>query len=69
MKNSIITLDNSYNYSNTSLSYIGSIKKFPLGQNYNDYNDYNGAIVFLLTSNKELDYFRIANFNATIKRL
>jgi hypothetical protein len=56
--NSIITLDNSYNYSNSSLSYIGPID-----------TPESTSIIFLLSSTKELDYLRIESFNATIKRL
>lgn len=67
--NSIITLDNSYNYSNSSLSYIGPIIKNNASENNDGLIDYNGSILFLLSSTKELDYLRIESFNATIKRL
>lgn len=69
IKNSIITLDNSYNYSNSSLSYVGPIIKNNASENNDGLIDYNGSIIFLLSSTKELDYLRIESFNATIKRL
>ena len=69
IKNSIITLDNSYNYSNRSLSYIGPIIKNNASENNDGLIDYNGSVIFLLSSTKELDYLRIESFNATIKRL
>ena len=52
--NSIIVFDNSYNYSNSSLNYIGHL---------------DSSINFFISSNKEIDFLRIDKFYCTIKQL
>ena len=54
INNSIIVFDNSYNYSNSSLNYIGHL---------------DSSINFFISSNKEIDFLRIDNFYCTIKQL
>jgi len=60
-RNNILTFDNSFNSSSSSLNYIGPLF------NYN-INDKEG-FVFYVSSFKEIDYLVIDNFNATIKLL
>ena len=54
INNSIIVFDNSYNYSNSSLNYIGHL---------------DSSINFFISSNKEIDFLRIDNFYCTIRQL
>lgn len=54
INNSIIVFDNSYNYSNSSLNYIGHL---------------DSSINFFISSNKEIDFLRIDRFYCTIKQL
>ena len=54
INNSIIVFDNSYNYSNSSLNYIGHL---------------DSSINFFISSNKEIDFLRIDSFQCTIKQL
>ena len=54
INNSIIVFDNSYNYSNSSLNYIGHL---------------DSSINFFISSNKEIDFLRIDSFHCTIKQL
>ena len=55
--NNILTFDNSFNYSNSSLNYIGPL-----------FNNSDGFI-FLISSTKDLDYLVIDRFNGSIKLL
>ena len=55
--NNILTFDNSFNYSNSSLNYIGPL-----------FNNGDGFI-FLISSTKDLDYLVIDRFNGSIKLL
>ena len=58
-RNNILTFDNSFNHSSSSLNYIGPLF---------NYNSLEG-FVFYVSSFKEIDYLVIDNFNATIKLL
>ena len=63
--NTIVVYDNSFNYSNISLSYIG-----PLGNSKSTAdlgNGYSNGFKFLIYSDKDLDYLVIDNFYCTIK--
>lgn len=62
IKNSIIVFDNSFNYANSSLSYIGKIK-----QNNNIKND--RRLTFYISSEKDINYLVINSFNCTIRQL
>ena len=64
--NTILVYDNSFNYSNISLSYIG-----PLGNsNIINYDSgYNNGFKFLINSDKDLDYLVIDKFYCTIKEV
>lgn len=55
--NNILTFDNSFNYSSSSLNYIGPL-----------FNNGDGFI-FLISSAKDLDYLAIDRFNGSIKLL
>ena len=63
IKNTILVLDNSYNYANSSLSYIGKL----------DHNDSgvisNRGFSFYISSNKDINYIAIDSFNCTIKQV
>ena len=56
-KNNIIVFDNSYNFSSCSLNYIGPLKSGSQG------------FSFCITTNKDLNYLVIENFNCSIKLL
>ena len=64
IKNSILVLDNSYNYATSNINYICQIKN----NNDNDNDSYNG-IYFYISSEKDLDYLLIDSFNCTIKQI
>ena len=57
IKNSIMVFDNSHNFANSSINYIGSV----------DTN--NPRLAFLISSNNEINYIAIDSFNATFKQL
>jgi len=57
IKNSIMVFDNSHNFANSSINYIGSV----------DTN--NPCLAFLISSNNEINYIAIDSFNATFKQL
>ena len=64
IKNSILVFDNSYNYANSSISYIGNL----------DNNTYSGldlirGLSFYIKSDKDINYLAIHSFNCTIKKL
>jgi len=56
-KNNILAFDNSFNYSSSSLNYVGPL-----------FNSAN-AFIFLISSTKDLDYLVIDTFNGSIKLL
>jgi hypothetical protein len=56
-KNNILAFDNSFNYSSSSLNYVGPL-----------FNSSN-AFIFLISSTKDLDYLVIDTFNGSIKLL
>ena len=64
LNNSIIVFDNSYNCSNISLSYIGT-----LGNQANPSNNFNNGFKFYISSNKDINYLQIDSFYCTIKQL
>ena len=57
IKNSIMVFDNSHNFANSSINYIGSV------------NTKNPRLAFLISSNNEINYIAIDSFNATFKQL
>tara|TARA_Y100000741_G_scaffold365075_1_gene358841 strand:+ start:596 stop:2290 length:1695 start_codon:yes stop_codon:yes gene_type:complete len=61
IKNTIIAFDNSYNFSNSSINYIGSLND----QTEQPHLGFN----FYISSNKDIKYIVIDQFNATIKQL
>ncbi len=57
IKNSIMVFDNSHNFANSSINYIGSV------------DTSNPRLAFLISSNNEINYIAIDSFNATFKQL
>jgi hypothetical protein len=57
IKNSIMVFDNSHNFANSSINYIGSV------------DTKNPRLAFLISSNNEINYIAIDSFNATFKQL
>lgn len=70
VKNTIIVFDNSYNYSNVNLTYIGTLGNSDLSNLTNDYIINNG-FKFFINSAKDIDleYLRIQSFYATLKQI
>jgi hypothetical protein len=62
MNSAIVAFDNSYNYANVSLNYIG-----PLG-NIDTLSDRSG-FNFYISSTKDINFLVVDQFNATIKQL
>jgi len=65
LNNTVIVFDNSFNYANTSINYIGPLANTYLGQNISDRSGFN----FYISSNKDINYIVIDQFNGTIKQL
>jgi hypothetical protein len=63
--NTVIAFDNSFNFANTSLNYIGPLANTTLGHNINDRSGFN----FYISSNKDINFIAIEQFNGTIKQL
>ena len=63
--NTVIAFDNSFNFANTSLNYIGPLANSNFGQNINDRSGFN----FYISSNKDINFIAIEQFNGTIKQL
>jgi len=63
--NTVIAFDNSFNFANTSLNYIGPLANSSLGHNINDRSGFN----FYISSNKDINFIAIEQFNGTIKQL
>lgn len=63
--NTVIVFDNSFNFANTSLNYIGPLANTTLGHNINDRSGFN----FYISSNKDINFIAIEQFNGTIKQL
>tara|TARA_Y100000816_G_scaffold209726_1_gene155470 strand:+ start:4780 stop:6444 length:1665 start_codon:yes stop_codon:yes gene_type:complete len=63
--NTVIAFDNSFNFANTSLNYIGPLVNSNLGHNINDRSGFN----FYISSNKDINFIAIEQFNGTIKHL
>ena len=63
--NTVIAFDNSFNFANTSLNYIGPLASSSLGHNINDRSGFN----FYISSNKDINFIAIEQFNGTIKQL
>lgn len=59
LTNTVISFDNSYNYSNTSLNYIG---KLDIDNNHSGYN-------FYISSSKDINFIVIDKFYGTIKQI
>jgi hypothetical protein len=65
-KNLILAFDNSYNYSSVSLHYIGPLFTY----NYSNIPlNYRRGICYLVSSQKEINYFNVEYFSSTIKLL
>jgi len=63
--NTVVVFDNSFNYANTSLNYIGPLANSMFGENISDRSGFN----FYISSNKDINYIVIDQFNGTIKQL
>lgn len=63
--NTVVAFDNSFNFANTSLNYIGPLANSNLGHNINDRSGFN----FYISSNKDINFIVIEQFNGTIKQL
>lgn len=63
--NTVVVFDNSFNYANTTINYIGPLANSILGQNISDRSGFN----FYISSNKDINYIVIDQFNGTIKQL
>lgn len=63
--NTVVVFDNSFNYANTTINYIGPLANSSLGQNISDRSGFN----FYISSNKDINYIVIDQFNGTIKQL
>ena len=64
VKNTVIVFDNSYNYSNISLTYIGT-----LGNSLNNPVKFNNGFKFFISSSKDINYLVIDSFYCTIKQI
>jgi len=64
VKNTVIVFDNSYNYSNISLTYIGT-----LGNSANNPLKFNNGFKFFISSSKDINYLAIDSFYCTIKQI
>ena len=64
VKNTVIVFDNSYNYSNISLTYIGT-----LGNSANNPLKFNNGFKFFISSAKDINYLAIDSFYCTIKQI
>ena len=64
VNNTVMVFDNSYNYSNISLTYIGT-----LGNSANNPVKFNNGFKFFISSTKDLNYLVIDSFYCTIKQI
>ena len=65
MNSTIVAFDNSFNYANASLNYIGPLSNNRLGHTLSERSGFN----FYISSNKDINFLVIDQFNATIKQL
>ena len=65
INNTVLVFDNSFNYANTSINYIGPLANTFKSHNIADRSGFN----FYITAEKDINYIAIDNFNATIKQL
>jgi hypothetical protein len=65
MNSAIVAFDNSYNYANVSLNYIGPLANTRLGHTLSDRSGFN----FYISSTKDINFLVVDQFNATIKQL
>ena len=65
LNNTVLVFDNSFNYANTSINYIGPLANTVKGHNIADRSGFN----FYITAEKDINYIAIDSFNATIKQL
>jgi hypothetical protein len=65
MNSAIVAFDNSYNYANVSLNYIGPLANTRLGDTLSERSGFN----FYISSSKDINFLVIDQFNATIKQL
>tara|TARA_X000000368_G_scaffold280977_1_gene222924 strand:- start:12786 stop:14471 length:1686 start_codon:yes stop_codon:yes gene_type:complete len=65
LNNTVLAFDNSYNYANTSINYIGPLANINLNQNISDRSGFN----FYISSNKDIKHIAIDQFNGTIKQM
>ena len=64
VNNTVIVFDNSFNYSNINLTYVGT-----LGNSANNPIKFNNGFKFLISSTKDLNYLQIDSFYCTIKQI
>lgn len=64
INNTVIVFDNSFNYSNINLTYIGT-----LGNSANNPVKFNNGFKFLISSTKDLNYLQIDSFYCTVKQI
>ena len=64
-KNTIVAFDNSFNYANTSINYIGPLANINFGHDINERFGFN----FYISSSKDINFIVIDQFNGTIKQL
>ena len=64
VNNTVIVFDNSYNFSNISLTYIGT-----LGNSANNPVKFNNGFKFFISSTKDMNYLVIDSFYCTIKQI
>jgi hypothetical protein len=64
VNNTVIVFDNSFNYSNINLTYVGT-----LGNSANNPVKFNNGFKFLISSTKDLNYLQIDSFYCTIKQI
>tara|TARA_Y100001970_G_scaffold169083_1_gene206751 strand:- start:579 stop:2339 length:1761 start_codon:yes stop_codon:yes gene_type:complete len=65
VNNSIMVFDNSFNYANSSLSYIGPLALTHKSQNIDERSGFD----FYVSSTKDINFIVIDSFNATVKQL
>jgi hypothetical protein len=65
LNNTVVAYDNSFNYANTSMNYIGPLANINQGHVISERSGLN----FYISSNKDIKYLVIDQFNATIKQL
>jgi hypothetical protein len=65
MNSAIVAFDNSYNYANVSINYIGPLVNTRLGHTLSERSGFN----FYISSTKDINFLVVDQFNATIKQV